>query len=895
MNTHLAMKFLGVLVPLALTGFVLADLPPEDAIELPIVPGKFIVEVDSSSNIPGKRSIDAPHANILRHLSERGVGFNVSHEYNSPGLFVGAAITLDDANDAKELQQAPGVIAIRPVIVVPAPKPVESHIISGPNDANVPPDTQSTHVLTGVDKLHAEGRFGAGIKIGIIDTGVDYTHPSLGGGFGPGFKVASGYDFVGDYYEAGLTPRPDDDPLDQCNGHGTHVTGIIGADPGNIFNISGVAYKSTLAAYRIFGCTGSVGDDIIVAALLRGVADNQDILTLSLGAVSAWSTTTASVVASRIAATGVVVTVAAGNDGTTGAWYTSAPGDGADVISVASTDNTYLQLQEATVNGVDHDGIPYYQLWSLAIPGEYPIYATSTNTSIADDACDPLPDSTPNLSSYVTIVRRGTCSFPWKLQNLASKGANVVLFYDDGTGFNTTIDVGGYQNASYIRAADGAWLVSQFVANVNVTLSFPNASTPVFTPAGGLISYYSSYGPTNDMYFKPAVAAPGGNILSTYPLPLGTWAVLSGTSMATPFIAGSAALLLEAQGKAVSLSARTVFETTAQVITLDHSGSGVLETAAHQGAGLVDVYKAIHTETSVTPGELLLNDTANYKGTQSITVTNTGQNLKAYKLTHVPAGTALTIQSNSVQPAVGPVPVSTASATVQLSSTDFLLLPGQSREVTVVIKPPTNVDAKTFPVFSGYIKVQSETEDTHVTYLGVAAALKDAQVLDNSNAVFGLYLPLINGMGTMTAENFSFSGFDYPVLQYRLTFGTPLLRIDLVEPNITLKTTLNHRSDVKQRDSVLERPIFSFPHGNLANTFAQVSIVGPLFEFDYAVRHTASGYASITQGAGFANTSDWAPGYYRFLVRALKITGDLTQEEDFESWLSPIIGYIADE
>ncbi|KAI0049851.1 subtilisin-like protease [Auriscalpium vulgare] len=789
------------------------------------------------------------------------------------------------------MRQSPGVVAIRPVIKVPAPDPVKVHVISGSSDPEIPKDTQSTHVLTGVDKLHAEGRFGAGIKIGIIDTGVDYTHPSLGGGFGSGFKVAGGYDFVGDNYDAGSTPKPDDDPLDQCNGHGTHVAGIIGADPGNIFNISGVAYKSTLTAYRIFGCTGSVTDDIIIAALLRGVAEEQDILTLSLGAVSGWSTGTASVVASRIAASGIVVTVAAGNDGTTGAWYTPSPGSGIDVIAVASTDNTYLQLQEATVNGVDHDGIPYYQLWSLDIPGNFPIYATSTNTNISNDACNPLPDSTPDLSNFVTIVRRGTCSFPWKLQNLAAKNANVVLFYDDGTGFSK-IDVGTYQNASYIRADDGAWLVSQFVAKANITLSFTNASTPVFTPDGGLVSYYSSYGPTNDMYFKPAVAAPGGNILSTYPLPMGTWAVLSGTSMATPFLAGSAALLLEAKGKAVSLSARTVFETTAQTITFDHSGSGVLETAAHQGAGLVDVYKAIHTETSVSRGELLLNDTAYYQGTQTFTVQNTGEQSKEYKLSHVPAGTALTIQSNSIQPAVGPVPLSTAAATVQLSTTDFTLLPGESLDVTVAIQPPTNVDATTFPIFSGYINVQSDTEDTHVTYLGLAAALKDAHVLDTSNTAFGTYLPLIQGVGSATARNYSFSGLDYPDLEYRLTFGTTLLRIDLVDPNITLATTLKHRS-VEQRGSVLERPIFTFPHDNLANTFAQVSIIGAVLEYDYAVRHAASGYTSLPLGNYFANSSKWEQGYYRFLLRALKITGDLTQEEDFESWLSPIIGYIA--
>jgi subtilisin family serine protease len=83
---------------------------------------------------------------------------------------------------------------------------------------------------------------------------------ALGGGFGPGFLIAGGYDFVGDAYTGSNTPVPDPDPMDTCFGHGTHVAGIIAAQPGNIYNITGVAYKASLYAYRVLGCTGSVQD-----------------------------------------------------------------------------------------------------------------------------------------------------------------------------------------------------------------------------------------------------------------------------------------------------------------------------------------------------------------------------------------------------------------------------------------------------------------------------------------------------------------------------------------------------------------------------------------------------------------------------------------------------------
>ncbi|KAJ2974857.1 hypothetical protein NUW58_g8524 [Xylaria curta] len=90
-------------------------------------------------------------------------------------------------------------------------------------------DTFTPHLMTQVDKLRAKGVIGKGIKIAVIDTGIDYTHPALGGCFGPGCLVSYGYDIVGDAYTGSNTPVPDADPYDGCAGHGTHVSGIIAA------------------------------------------------------------------------------------------------------------------------------------------------------------------------------------------------------------------------------------------------------------------------------------------------------------------------------------------------------------------------------------------------------------------------------------------------------------------------------------------------------------------------------------------------------------------------------------------------------------------------------------------------------------------------------------------
>ena len=130
-------------------------------------------------------------------------------------------------------------------------------------------------------------------------------------------------------------------------------------------------------------------------------------------------------------------------------FFTSGPGNAIDAISVSSLDNTVIPLQNATVHGVQHDPITYFDALPLPVTQTLPIFATSTDTTVVDDACDPLPDSTPDLSKFLVVVRRGTCTFVctytepfrlhaeiWnanqvqKLTNIAAKGGNVSFIYE---------------------------------------------------------------------------------------------------------------------------------------------------------------------------------------------------------------------------------------------------------------------------------------------------------------------------------------------------------------------------------------------------------------------------------------------------------------------------------
>ncbi|KAG9127745.1 hypothetical protein FRC07_010197 [Ceratobasidium sp. 392] len=866
-----------------------------------VVPGAYIVTLDSGSHL--KRGFSSPHADLYNELKTRGANWEVTKEYDDP-LLTGAAIKLGSDADLVKLAQASGVESITPIRLYPAPKPASQYVLKTYN-ATAAKDTFSTHVMTGVDKLHADGYYGKGIKIGIIDTGIDYTHPALGGKFGPGNKVIGGYDFVGDAYTgvAGTPPpAPDNDPLDQCNGHGTHVAGIIGADPTNPYNISGVAYESSINAYRVFGCDGSVPDDILIDSLLRAYKDGNDVITLSLGGADGWTEAVSGVVASKIADAGRIVTIAAGNDGQYGSWYTSGPGTGLNVISVGSVDNTQATVQKAVVSNKRE--FVYQGLKPLPIPSDLGLYATSTDVTVANDACDPLPATTPDLSNKLVIIRRGTCTFVAKLDNAAKFGAKYFLIYDNKDQALSSISTGNYTGA-LISQADGIYLVTQGIPQ-GLTVSFPNNPSTIQVPGGGLMSSFSTYGPSNDMYFKPAVSAPGGSILATYPVPLGAYAILSGTSMATPFVAGSSALWLQIKGKTAAKAARSAFENTAIPVQQTTSNTSLIETASHQGAGLIQVYDAIHAAGTLTPAEILLNDTANFKGVQTLFVTNTGKKTVTYTFSHVPAGTAPTI--NGIEPILGPVPLVNSPATVTIVPNKVTVPAGFTLPVIVSVKPPTGLDAKTFPVYSGYIKAKgSDGSSLQSTYLGVAASLKTAKVLDNTDAYFGVKLPLVtdkDGNPISGPTTYTLNGTDIPLLLYRLVFGTPLLQVDLVDAKTNV--TSNQRRSVETlgeldtrsvpHSTINKRSIWDwlFPWKNTGGTFAAVKIIGTVYREDYISRNSAgatadtNGYSGLLVGQ-FANGTAIPNGSYKILVRALKITGDTKKEEDYEVWTSPEI------
>lgn len=284
--------------------------------------------------------------------------------------------------------------------------------------------------------------------------------------------------------------------------------------------------------------------------------------------------------------------------------------------------------------------------------------------------------------------------------------------------------------AALVLYEDGDWILKQFEAGHNVTLHLSTSSDPVAVPksgyVGGRINDYSSWGPTLDGRMKPEVSAPGGTILSTYPVSKGSWAVLSGTSMAAPYMAGVGALFFSSRGGRAALGGDSVKVARDRVIasarSIKHNdGSGNEASVGKQGAGLIDVQKIIESRTTISPAYLELNDTVHFSGSHEVVLMNSNDDSVTYKLTHQPGITTFTFTSANSWVALEPKYSTTEDdvAKVSMSAEEVVVDSGASFTLKFNFTEPTAPDSSSLPVYGGKVMISgSNGEVVMLTYLG---------------------------------------------------------------------------------------------------------------------------------------------------------------------------------
>lgn len=549
---------------------------------------------------------------------------------------------------------------------------------------------------------------GAGTTVAVVDTGVDYTHPALGGDFGSGHKVVVGHDFVNE----------DGDPRDD-NGHGTHVAGIVAGDGDDM---TGVAPEATLAAYKVLDRFGNGRLSDVMAGLQAAVdPDNPhraDIVNMSLGAQGNGRGPLGQAASAAVRA-GTVVVASAGNDGP-GARTVGTPAAARGVLAVGAS-TTGIRVPQARVVAPEQESMHVRRMDFSANPPADPV------TGELADAGTGSPEELDELGDIDGKVLLMDLNYP--AVNLAhareaqERGAAAVVFHvnepprPEGEGRSTSKDAG--ENAG-VRArpdtpphsGDDGRLDRLVAMRTDGTQEralqrLLSGDEPVRIEITGRdatdeMASFSSRGPTWLYRAKPNLVAPGVEIRST--VPGGSDGSgeqrLSGTSMAAPHAAGAAALVTQLAPDRDARARAAALAGTADAL------DGYAPST--QGAGRLDVRAA--ADADVTPWPMALSfGLAELDGS--------GEALSA--------STTLTLTNASEESAdieISSTAYGAASHEISLSPAEATVPAGGSTKVTVDITAPQGEGppgARNARNLSGWITIDApgENADTRVPYL----------------------------------------------------------------------------------------------------------------------------------------------------------------------------------
>lgn len=638
----------------------------------------------------------------------------------------------------------------------------------------------------------------------------------------------------------------------------------------------------TLGAYRVFGCNGPAGDDVLIAAFAQAYEDGSDIITASIGGPRGWSEYPWSVVASRIVAAGVPVTISAGNSGDAGVFFASSAADGKGVTAVASIDNTeepyVITGGVFSADGKEEEKFGYTVGTPAFANVTLPLWAASNSSDAGPDACNALPEDTPDLADYLVLIRDAGCSWVAQAENVAAKGGKYIMLHLTSSGVPSAVyvanvkEIEGVGMTTYEQGTEWIELLNK---GENVTVDITEAATaPVFlgsfpnNQTGGLLSEFTSWGPTWEVDVKPQIASPGGMILSTMPLDLGAYAAMSGTSMACPLLAATYALIAEVRGTTDPATLEALVVATANKRPWAEDTSDLLAPVPQQGGGLVQAHDAAHATTLLSITGISFNDTDHFVESADFEIRNLGDKEVVYELGHVPAASVYLFNADpaDLYPAYYPPPIAEGEATLAFSESKVTVPAGGSAKITVKATPPGGVDERRIPVYSGYVTLSgSNGEELSLPYLGVAGSLHDSPSvldpewvylsnwtdynLDKSPAGTAFKIPYPEDPSGQPI-----AGVSYPATIIQLNVGTALLQVDVVPVNGGGNGTAGSLGD----------PIGS----------------ATAFPIEYSPRRYY-----ITAFTGMLADGKVAPeGRYLLRVSALKLFGDRESKDDYESY-----------
>lgn len=604
------------------------------------------------------------------------------------------------------------------------------------------PTEHTARELEGVERaMRAQGVDGTGMVVSIVDTGIDTAHRDMRlddcakakittvDTAHPGFtcKVPRGYNYADENYTIkDLT----------ASQHGMHVAGIVAANGSESdapawqdHRIDGVAPNAQLLAMKVFSnAPGALASDAdIIAAIEDSVKLGADIINMSLGSANGQRDASDGMARAVRAArdAGVISVIAAGNeglnfspDGTTDDAFgilddgtLGAPGSQADTFTVASIDNGVVTQREGVyADGTEHS-FPYALATGKPDGVMRPVVAAGLGRP------EDFAAGVDYRGKFV-LIERGEIAFSEKFTNAIAKGAAGVLVYNSAAGGEAFPGMGGIDDftilSASLRRSDGL-AIAEALKKGPVTLRLSPQAMLVASDTKLQPSSFTSWGTTPTLDFEPEIAGIGGNVYST--LNDNSYGSMSGTSMATPNIAGMLALVLESLhksdpslGRAAALKAAEVALMNTALIPA-HDGVGYAPRQV--GAGLAQVDKAVATDVLATvdgEGAAALREV---HGDREITVTLTNRGNEDREFV-VPADQQVLRESNNV----GAATVTSASAETLTANVGSVRVGAHSTAtVTFRLSPDTSVPG----FIEGWARLESSADDQPslaVPYLG---------------------------------------------------------------------------------------------------------------------------------------------------------------------------------
>ncbi|WP_342542151.1 S8 family serine peptidase [Paenisporosarcina sp. FSL H8-0542] len=563
-----------------------------------------------------KADVDAQQSLVKKQMSLKGISVKQGYTFNT--VLNGFAATVK-ANDLKKLLSIPGVTLVEPDVTVYALGDKQATATKSTSnldkDGKMEAAMNTSLSFLGIKKLWDEGYKGEGIKVAVLDTGIDKHHPEFEGvykggkNFIPNSSTYTKTRSADDASETLPSERPAGTPEFNSKGdpfytsHGTHVAGTIAAAGNNEYGISGIAPDVDLYAYRVLGAYGSGSSSGIIAAIETAVIEKMDIINLSLGGGSNTETDSGSFAINNAMMAGTISVIATGNSGPNRGTM-GTPGTARLGIAVGNSTNPETMYNgEVNVKVGNYKFSKQLQLMGTTfgkdlatqLQGELPLVAVPGNGTATDyNGLD--------VNGKVVLVSRGAIAFVDKIAFAKENGAVGVLIHNFAGGTNAPNESGVFLGDSFgfiptfdLSQTDGD-AIRAALKNGAGTVSFGKYGEA--KTLGDDVNDSSSRGPSTPNFdIKPDVTAPGTNIMSSIAMYKEDYPDVSydqaydrytGTSMATPHIAGIVALVKQANPDWNAFDVKVALSNTAKILNTQKYD------VFAQGAGRVDAYAAAH-------------------------------------------------------------------------------------------------------------------------------------------------------------------------------------------------------------------------------------------------------------------------------------------------------------